>query len=155
MSESEEEGSPPPMPDLGAKQMDDLLDGKKIRVEVSPKDALHRIKVGYGMILFGLLFVLLAVADDGPESEDYDSMDEYYEAVESYGKRAQVYPAITLFLLFAGIVTISAGLVLNGVELDKEMHHYVRIALIVGGVFILGLFVSGMFEFFTAILDVF
>tara|TARA_B100001750_G_scaffold212981_1_gene195155 strand:- start:8 stop:484 length:477 start_codon:yes stop_codon:yes gene_type:complete len=157
MAESDE-ANPPPMPNLDAQPpiSSDDENGKSVKIKISTvRDWSSAIRIGYGMLLCSLLLIVTAALDDGPDSEDYQNTEDYYDAIESYQDRQTLYPGLILFLFLGGVVSISGGLVTHGVNQDAEMHHYVRIAVIISGVFILSLFVSGFFDLVlaAAILD--
>ena len=148
MSDLEEEGVAPSMPDMDAEPVGSVgKKGKWVKEKkITDTDWSGLIRLGYGMLFFGLLMVLLMGMDHDPDSDDYDNFEDYYDAVESHQNRQQVYPALFVFAFFGGVILISGGLVSHGIDKKKEMHHYVRIAVIISGVFILSLFISGFFD---------
>ena len=151
MNDVDEEIVAPSMPDLDAVPGDSVNDkkGKMMRVKKKPidEDWSGLIKMGYGMLLFGLLMILIMGLDSTtPAPSDYDSSEDYYDALESHQLRQDLYPALFIFAFFGGVIFISGGLVTHGINEKNELHHYVRIAVIISGVFILGLFISGFFD---------
>ena len=54
------------------------------------------VLAGYILLGVALFTVMISALDNGPDAEDYESSEEYSEAVEDYQSRSQMYPSCML-----------------------------------------------------------
>ena len=112
------------------------------------------VQVGFVMMVLAASMFLLIAIDDYPDFDDYDSSEEYNDAVESYNDRTEFYPACMILLLFGGVIVVCGGLVQSGLE-ESYAHPYIRIAVIVSGVLLLIAFLEFILGPMFGVLDSF
>ena len=140
-----------PEPRVTANKSKTMLDGGGAVGTFTSRKA---VLAGYILLGVALFTLMISALDNGPDAEDYESSEEYTEAVEDYQSRSQMYPSCMLMFFLVGLTVISGGLVNSGME-NSTAHPYIRIAAIVCGTLILTGFVAGFFDVISSAFSLF
>jgi hypothetical protein len=103
------------------------------------------IAIAFAMLIVGSIVNWASEYDQAPVSADYDTNEEYQEALDDHNDKIFTLQGLTSLLMTTGVIVLAAGLFYVATNGSAHLPNWVRVSLMAGAMlFLIRLFTTDL-----------